>query len=218
MRLSVMPDIYYAHFSKATQEGLGSTLIILTGRPVSGMKVAHLAALPRSGLVSSPWRSLWRWWPHRSLGNTGPWKQRPSDYTGRGTKHRRKYRSQSDGETVILWKRDTASEWCKDTMVHLYCDTSDNDQTVGYMCFCIGTVNLGYVRVCLGMYRYFLEHKGTFWYVRVILRVYGYFWYVQVLLGTYNYFGVCNCTVGHVPVLLGTYQYFWVCIVKILYD
>ena len=146
MRLSVMPDIYYAHFSKATQQGLGSTLIILTGRPVSGMKVAHLATLPRSGLVTSPWRNLWRRWPHRSLGNTGPWQQWPSDYTGRGTK----YRSQSDVETVILWKRDTASEWCKDSMVHIYCDTSNNDQTVGY------------IRVLLATYMYFWIGTGTF--------------------------------------------------------
>ena len=89
---SVLPNIYNAHFGKAAQHGLGSALIILTGRPVSGMKVAHLSALPRSGLGSCPWRNLWRRWPHTSLGDTGPRQQRPSDYTGRGTKHRGKYR------------------------------------------------------------------------------------------------------------------------------
>ena len=100
-----MPSRYDEAGGKSRLARLGRALIILSGRTASESEVAHLAAWPRRGPGSSPWWNLWRRWPHTSLGDTGPWEQRPPAWTGRGTKCRGKYRSQSDGDIVILENR-----------------------------------------------------------------------------------------------------------------
>ena len=121
--VSVLPSRYNEEGGKSRLGRLGPALIIESARTASESEVAHLAAWPRRGPGSSPWRNLWRWWPHTSLGDTGPWEQRPPACTGRGTKYRGKYRPQSDGDTLILWIQYTVTEYSKDTLKHKYSDT-----------------------------------------------------------------------------------------------
>ena len=120
---SVLPSRYNEEGGKSRLARLGPALIIESARTASESEVAHPAAWPRRGPGSSPWRNLWRRWPHTSLGDTGPWEQRPPACIGRGTKCRGKYRSQSDGDTVILWKQYTVSEYSKVTLKRIYSDT-----------------------------------------------------------------------------------------------
>ena len=99
------PRRYDEAGGKSRLARLGRALIIQSGRAASESEVALLAAFPRRGPGSSPCRNLWRRWPHTSLGDTGPWEQRPPACTNRATKCRGKYRSQSDGDIVILENR-----------------------------------------------------------------------------------------------------------------